>query len=200
MASSAVQKFRPVVISGPSGTGKSTILKRLFAEYPDKFGFSVSHTTRAPRAGEEHGVAYNFTDKKSFLELVADNGFIEHAEFGGNYYGTSKQAVKTVAEQERICVLDIEMEGVKQVKLSDLNARFLFLAPPSLEELERRLRGRGTETEDSLNKRLAQAKNELEYAKQPGAHDRIVVNDDLEKAYVEVRDWVVDGGRFGAPQ
>lgn len=89
---------------------------------------------------------------------------------------------------------------MKQVKLSDLNARFLFLAPPSLEELERRLRGRGTETEDSLNKRLTQAKNELEYAKQPGAHDRIVVNDDLEKAYIEVRDWVVDGGRFGAPQ
>lgn len=89
---------------------------------------------------------------------------------------------------------------MKQVKLSDLNARFLFLAPPSLEELERRLRGRGTETEDSLNKRLAQAKNELEYAKLPGAHDRTVVNDDLEKAYAEVRDWVVDGGRFGAPQ
>jgi guanylate kinase len=89
---------------------------------------------------------------------------------------------------------------VKQVKLSDLNARFLFLAPPSIEELERRLRGRGTETEESLNKRLAQAKNELEYAKLPGAHDRIVVNDDLEKAYTEVRDWIVDGGRFGAPQ
>lgn len=91
-------------------------------------------------------------------------------------------------------------QGVKQVKRSDLNARFLFLAPPSLEELERRLRGRGTENEESLNRRLAQARNEMEYSQQPGAHDKIVVNDDLERAYAEVRDWVVDGGRFGAPQ
>jgi guanylate kinase len=108
------------------------------------------------------------------------------------------QAVKNIAEKERICILDIEMEGVKQVKKTDLNARFLFLAPPSLEELEKRLRGRGTESEDSLAKRLAQAKIELEFAQLPGSHEKIVVNDDLEKAYVELRDWVVDGGRFGA--
>ncbi|KAJ5370147.1 Guanylate kinase [Penicillium cataractarum] len=223
MASNAAQ-FRPVVISGPSGCGKSTLLKRLFAEYPgtttiqflsllvldhtsnialnykDRFGFSVSNTTRAPRPGEQDGREYNFVTKEAFLELVAQNGFIEHAQFGSNFYGTSKQAVKAVAEKERICVLDIEMEGVKQVKNSDLNARFLFLAPPSMEELERRLRSRGTETEDSLRQRLDQAVNELAFSKQPGAHDKIVVNDDLEKAYTELRDWVVDGGRFGAPQ
>jgi guanylate kinase len=85
-------------------------------------------------------------------------------------------------------------QGVKQVKRTDLNARFLFLAPPSLQELERRLRGRGTESEDSLTKRLAQAKNELEYAQLPGAHDKTVTNDDLDRAYVELRDWIVDGG------
>ncbi|PLB44068.1 hypothetical protein P170DRAFT_459582 [Aspergillus steynii IBT 23096] len=195
-----VHKFRPVVVSGPSGTGKSTLLKRLFAEYPDTFGFSVSHTTRAPRPGEQNGREYHFTTKEDFLDLVARNGFIEHAQFGGNHYGTSVQAVKDIAERSRICILDIEMEGVKQVKRTDLNARFLFLAPPSVEELEKRLRGRGTETEESLNKRLAQAKNELEFSKEPGAHDKIVVNDDLEKAYVDLRDWVVDGGRFGAEQ
>ncbi|KAI9039532.1 guanylate kinase [Aspergillus affinis] len=200
MATNAVHKFRPVVVSGPSGTGKSTLLKRLFAEYPDTFGFSISHTTRAPRPGEENGREYHFTTKEDFLDLVARNGFIEHAQFGGNHYGTSVQAVKDIAERSRICILDIEMEGVKQVKRTDLNARFLFLAPPSVEELEKRLRGRGTETEDSLNKRLAQAKNELEFSKQPGAHDKIVVNDDLEKAYVDLRDWIVDGGRFGAAQ
>lgn len=87
---------------------------------------------------------------------------------------------------------------MKQVKRTDLNARFLFLAPPSVEELERRLRGRGTETEDSLQKRLAQAQVELEYSKQPGAHDKIVVNDELDPAYLELREWVVDGGRFGS--
>ncbi|KAL5363055.1 guanylate kinase [Aspergillus floccosus] len=200
MATSAVQKYRPIVVSGPSGTGKSTLLKRLFAEFPDKFGFSVSHTTRAPRPGEEHGREYYFTNKDDFLALVSQGGFIEHAVFGSNHYGTSVTAVKEVADKDRICILDIEMEGVKQVKRTDLNARFVFLAPPSLEELEKRLRGRGTETEDSLQKRLGQAKNELEFSKEPGAHDKIIVNDDLDKAYQELRDWIVDGGRFGTQQ
>ncbi|EAW22986.1 guanylate kinase [Aspergillus fischeri NRRL 181] len=200
MATGAAQRFRPVVVSGPSGTGKSTLLKRLFAEYPDTFDLSVSHTTRAPRPGEVNGREYYFTTKEDFLDLVSKNAFIEHAQFGGNYYGTTVQAVKDVAQKGKICVLDIEMEGVKQVKRTDLDARFLFLAPPSIEELEKRLRGRATETEESLTKRLAQAKNELEYAAQPGSHDKTVVNDDLEKAYRELRDWIVDGGNFGARQ
>lgn len=91
-------------------------------------------------------------------------------------------------------------QGVKQVKRTDLNARFLFLSPPSLEELESRLRGRGTETEESLGKRLAQAKNEMGFSRQPGAHDKIIVNDDLDRTYRELRDWIVDGGKFGAQQ
>ncbi|RJE25630.1 guanylate kinase [Aspergillus sclerotialis] len=195
---SLVQKFRPVVISGPSGTGKSTLLKKLFKEFPGVFGFSVSHTTRAPRPGEQHGREYYFATKEEFLDLVSQHGFIEHAQFGGNYYGTSVQAVKDIAEKGRICILDIEMEGVKQVKKTDLNARFLFLSPPSLEELERRLRGRETETDESVRKRLDQAKKELEFSKQPGSHDKLVVNNDLEKAYEELRDWIVDGGKYGA--
>jgi ABC-type multidrug transport system ATPase subunit len=101
---------RPIVVSGPSGSGKSTLLKRLFAAYPDRFGFSVSHTTRGPRDGEEEGVAYYFTSKENFAKLVAEDAFIEHAQFGSNSYGTSVQAVKTVAEKGRTCILDIEME------------------------------------------------------------------------------------------
>lgn len=187
-----------MVISGPSGTGKSTLLKRLFAEYPTKFGFSVSHTTRAPRPGETNGKDYNFVTRDAFNSLIAENGFIENAQFGSNLYGTSVAAIKTVAEQERICILDIEMEGVKQVKQrEDLNARFVFLAPPSMEELERRLRGRNTETEDSLQQRLKQARNEMEYA-ETGAHDRVIVNDEIEQAYAELKEFIVDGGRFGA--
>ncbi|KKZ68668.1 guanylate kinase [[Emmonsia] crescens] len=198
MAAAAVRKFRPVVISGPSGTGKSTLIKRLFADYPDTFALSVSHTTRPPRTGEQDGREYYFTTRDSFQSLIDQGGFIEWAQFSGNYYGTSTKAVRDVAEKKRICILDIEMEGVKQVKRTSLNARFLFLAPPSLEVLEQRLRNRGTETEDSLSRRLAQAKNELEYAKQPGAHDVVIVNDELETAYEALKDWVVDGGRFGA--
>ncbi|PGH03843.1 guanylate kinase [Blastomyces parvus] len=197
-SAAAVRKFRPVVISGPSGTGKSTLIKRLFADYPDTFALSVSHTTRAPRAGEQDGREYYFTTRDGFQSLIDEGGFIEWAQFSGNYYGTSTKAVRDVAEKKRICILDIEMEGVKQVKRTNLNARFLFLAPPSLETLEQRLRNRGTETEESLSSRLAQAKNELEYAKQPGAHDVVIVNDELETAYKALRDWVVDGGKFGA--
>lgn len=102
---------RPIVISGPSGSGKSTLLARLFKDYPDRFGFSVSHTTRSPRPGEEHGKAYFFTDKDSFLKLVGEGGFIEHAQFGSNLYGTSVEAVKKVRDEGgRCCILDIEME------------------------------------------------------------------------------------------
>ncbi|MCJ1315221.1 hypothetical protein MMC15_000537 [Xylographa vitiligo] len=198
MAPTATQKHRPVVISGPSGAGKSTLLKRLFADHPSTFGFSISHTTRSPRPGETNGVEYHFAPRQQFMELMDEGGFIEHAKFGGNYYGTSVKAVRDIAEKGRICILDIEMEGVKQVKRTDLNARFLFLSPPSLEVLEERLRGRGTENEDSLQKRLTQAKAEMEYAKGEGVHDKVVVNDDLDRAYKELEAWVVDGGRYGS--
>ena len=121
----ALVSHRPIVISGPSGAGKSTILKRLFAEFPDRFGFSVSHTTRAPRAGEENGREYHFTTKEKFLELVEQGGFIEHAQFGGNHYGTSIRAVEEIAERGRVCILDIEME----VRV------LIFLHPPILKDL-----------------------------------------------------------------
>ena len=104
------QQPRPIVVSGPSGSGKSTLLKRLFEAHPDQFGFSVSHTTRSPRAGEEDGVAYNFITKDAFKKMVEDSKFIEHAQFGSNMYGTSIGAVKSVAEKGRTCILDIEME------------------------------------------------------------------------------------------
>ncbi|TGZ81909.1 guanylate kinase [Ascodesmis nigricans] len=180
-----------IVISGPSGAGKSTLLKRLFANYPDSFGFSVSHTTRPPRAGERDGIEYHFVTPDHFTQLIADNKFIEHATFAGKSYGTSIQAVKDVVNKGRACILDIEMEGVKQVKKTDLDAKFLFVAPPSVEELEKRLRGRGTESEDAVQKRLEQAVKELEYSKVDGVHDRVVVNDDFEKAYKELNEWIV---------
>lgn len=181
---------RPIVVSGPSGTGKSTLLKRLMAEYPDKFGFSVSNTTRQPRAGEKDGVDYYFTTVDMFKKMIDNKQFIEWAQFSGNYYGTSIAAVKQVSDVlKRTCILDIDMQGVQSVKKTDLNARYLFLSPPSIEELKKRLEGRGTETPESLAKRISAASAEMDYAK-TGAHDKIIVNDNLEKAYSEFKDFI----------
>ncbi|KAF2018054.1 guanylate kinase [Aaosphaeria arxii CBS 175.79] len=184
----------PIVISGPSGTGKSTILNRLFEEHPNKFGFSVSHTTRQPRGAEQHGKEYYFVTRDEFEDLIAKKGFVEHAQFGGNYYGTSIQAIEDIAKRGQICILDIEMEGVKQVANhpSFPRPKFLFLSPPSLEILEQRLRSRATDKEEAILKRLAQAKNEVAFAESGEApHDKVVVNDDLEKAYQEVKEFIV---------
>ena len=183
--------LRPIVISGPSGTGKSTLLKRLLAEYPDKFGFSVSHTTRSPRDGEKNGTDYHFVTKEEFQKEIEGKKFVEWAQFSGNYYGTSIKAVEDVASTGKTCILDIDMQGVKSVKASRLNARYLFLSPPLIEELRSRLEGRGTETAESVEKRLAAATAEMEYA-QTGAHDKIIVNDDLEKAYGEFKAFVLE--------
>ncbi|KAJ4378241.1 guanylate kinase [Didymella sp. IMI 355093] len=185
---------RAIVISGPSGAGKSTILKRLFEDYPDRFGFSVSHTTRSPRGQEKDGVEYHFVTKEQFSDLVEKKGFVEHATFGSNSYGTSIAAIEDIEKKGRTCILDIEMEGVKQVANHPTfpRPRFLFLSPPSMDILEKRLRGRATDKEADILKRLNQAKVEMEFAKSPEApHDKIVVNDDLEKAYQEAKAFIV---------
>ncbi|CEP63697.1 guanylate kinase LALA0_S09e00474g [Lachancea lanzarotensis] len=182
---------RPIVVSGPSGTGKSTILKKLFDEFPNAFGFSVSSTTRKPREGEVNGVHYNFVTVEQFQQMIKDGKFIEWAQFSGNYYGTTVASVKEVSRAGKRCILDIDMQGVKAVKKTDLNARFVFVAPPSVESLRDRLTGRGTETPESLEKRLDAATAELEYA-ETGAHDKIVVNDVLEDAYQNLKDFVFE--------
>ncbi|KAI0901285.1 guanylate kinase [Annulohypoxylon nitens] len=189
-AATLPQDHRPVVISGPSGVGKGTLFKRLFDSHPECFALSVSHTTRSPRAGEAHGVDYYYVSPDEFEALVKADGFVEHAKFGSNRYGTSKQTIADQTAKGRVVVLDIEMEGVKQIKKSGIEARFAFIKPPSFEELEKRLRGRGTESEESVQKRLDQAKVELEYANTPGVHDIIIVNDNLDKAYKELEDFV----------
>ncbi|KAJ4473749.1 guanylate kinase/L-type calcium channel beta subunit [Lentinula aciculospora] len=175
--------LRPLVLSGPSGVGKSTLLQRLFKDYPDKFGFSVSHTTRAPRPGEQDGKQYHFVTHEKFLALIQESAFIESAEFSGNFYGTSIQTVKEIQEKGQRCILDIEAQGVRQIKATDLNPVYCFISPPSLTALRERLRGRGTETETSIQKRLDTALKEIQYAKEPRVHDLVVVNDDLDRAY-----------------
>ncbi|ODN75219.1 guanylate kinase, variant [Cryptococcus amylolentus CBS 6039] len=170
---------------GPSGTGKSTLLKTLFANHPGQFGFSISHTTRQPRAGEEDGKDYYFVTKEDFLARVGNGEFLEWAEFGGNCYGTTFAAL--TALHPRRCILDIELQGVLQLKAKaplqepPLSPVFLFVSPPTIPQLKERLSGRGTETEQSIRKRLDAAKAEVTYA-QEGKHDVVIVNDDLKEA------------------
>ncbi|KAL6804633.1 guanylate kinase [Trichoderma sp. SZMC 28013] len=181
---------RPIVVSGPSGVGKGTLYGLLFDRHPDTFSLSVSHTTRDPRPGEEHAVHYHFVKMEDFEDLIAKDGFVEHAKYGRNRYGTSKMTIEEQTKKGKVVLLDIEMEGVKQIKKSGIDARYIFVSPPSIETLEQRLRGRGTETEQSIQERLAQAQKELDFSKTPGVHDIIIVNDDLEASYKKFEDFV----------
>ncbi|XP_066537138.1 guanylate kinase isoform X3 [Hoplias malabaricus] len=178
---------RPVVLSGPSGAGKSTLLKRLMKEYEGVFGFSVSHTTRKPRPGEENGKDYHYVSREVMKAGIENGEFIENAEFSGNMYGTSKAAVQDVQAQNLICILDIDMQGVKNIKRTDLNPIYISIQPPSMSVLEMRLRDRKTESEESLQKRLQAARVDLEISKEPGLFDVVIVNDDLDEAYVKLK-------------
>ncbi|XP_053428582.1 guanylate kinase isoform X2 [Nycticebus coucang] len=185
---SCMSRPRPVVLSGPSGAGKSTLLKKLFQEYGSIFGFSVSHTTRDPRPGEENGKHYYFVTREVMQRDIAAGDFIEHAEFSGNLYGTSKVAVQAVQAMNRICVLDVDLQGVRNIKKTDLRPLYISVQPPSLDVLEQRLRQRNTETEESLAKRMAAARADMESSKEPGLFDLIIINDDLDTAYTELKE------------
>ncbi|XP_064135700.1 guanylate kinase isoform X2 [Loxodonta africana] len=170
---------RPVVLSGPSGAGKSTLLKKLLQEYGSVFGFSVSHTTRDPRPGEENGKDYFFVTREVMQRDIAAGDFIEHAEFSGNLYGTSKAAVRAVQAMNRICVLDVDLQGVRNIKKTDLWPLYICVQAPSLEVLEQRLRARNTETEESLAKRLTAAKADTESRNQESSRDWLLLRDAL---------------------
>ena len=177
--------MRPLVLLGPSGSGKSTFIKKLFADYPDKFGFSISHTTRKPRKGEEDNVHYHFVDRAQFDQLILENAFIEHAVFASNCYGTSFQAVQDISSKGKICVLDIDSQGVDQLEKTDLNPVLIFLKVPTLEILERRLKARGTDDDSVIASRVEIAKKELEWAKSK-TFDGTIINDELEVAYKQL--------------
>ncbi|KAF2254781.1 guanylate kinase [Trematosphaeria pertusa] len=182
---------RLIVISGPSGTGKGTLCQKLFDAHPDTFALTVSHTTRKPRAGEVEGVTYFFVSPSTFTSLVSQDGFVEHTFFGGNYYGTSKKTIADQIAKGLVVVLEVEMEGIQQMRASSsIHARYIFVKPPSFETLEARLRSRGTENEEDIQKRLARAEVELEYADTAGVHDKIIINDDLKKAYEELHEFI----------
>ena len=175
------------VISGCSGVGKGTVLKEFMARNSEEFMLSVSCTTRKPRTGEIDGVNYFFLSKEEFEKCIADDKFLEYAQFAGNFYGTKKKFIKQKFEEGLNIILEIETQGAIQVKQKMPEAVLIFIAPPGqgVDELERRLRGRNTEDEETIQRRLAEAKVELERAKQ---YDYVVVNDDLERAIAEVEE------------
>lgn len=171
-----------VVFSGPSGVGKDTVLKRLLEKYP-RTRLSVSATTRSPRPGEEDGKDYFFLNRNAFEELIREEKVLEHAEYCGNYYGTPSEPVERWMSQGNDVILEIEVQGGAQVRKQRTDCVSIFLLPPSIETLENRLRGRGTESEETVQKRLAAAQEEIAKAYQ---YEYAVVNDDLETTVDEI--------------
>lgn len=170
------------VVSAPSGTGKDTVVRELLAKHPE-LGFSVSATTRKPRPGEQEGVDYFFVSNERFSEMIEQNEFLEYAEYTSASYGTPAGPVDEALDAGRDMILVIEMTGARWVQVKRPDAVLIFLVPPSFEELERRLRGRGTETEEQIEARMRKARTEVA---QMGGYDYIVINDDLSDAVADV--------------
>ncbi len=171
------------IISAPSGTGKGTIVSEILRSDPNIY-FSVSATTRAPREGEKNGVNYFFITREEFLELIKTGGMLEHTEFCGNFYGTPKKAVYDKLDSGRDVILEIETVGAMNVKAACPEAVSIFILPPSLYELRRRLEKRGTDSEEVISRRIAEARAEIEKSR---LYDFAVMNDDLESAIKDVK-------------
>ncbi|MBE6987869.1 MAG: guanylate kinase [Ruminococcaceae bacterium] len=179
------------VVTGPSGVGKATVLGRLMKNI-DNVYVSISATTRKPREGEIHGKHYFFMERGEFEKLIKDDRFLEYAEYVGNYYGTPAASVEEMLNQGKDVILEIEAQGALKVKEKCPDCNMLFIIPPSFSDLEFRLRSRGTETDEVINKRLEKAKNEYTFIDK---YDYIVVNDDIDKAADEIR-CIIMASRF----
>ena len=178
------KKGKLFVFSGPSGVGKGTLKAKLFEEFGDQLAFSVSATTRGPREGEQDGVDYFFISHQEFADRIEKDDFLEHATFSGNSYGTPRSFVTGLLEKGVNVLLEIDVQGAMQVRERMPECVSVFILPPSYEELEKRLRGRGTESEEKVRLRLETALAELPYAQK---YDYRIVNNDLETAYRELR-------------
>lgn len=175
----AMNSGKLFVISAPSGTGKTTLLRKVMSDLP-KLRFSVSHTTRNPRVGEVDGVDYHFVSEQEFLALREQDGFLESAQVHQNYYGTSKEAVSSLLEQGVDVVLDIDVQGAAILMANhNIEASFIFIAPPDLQELERRLVSRGSDSEETIQLRMRNARGELESADN---YDFLIINNELREA------------------
>lgn len=170
-----------VVISGPAGAGKGTVVHELAKD--EQIRVSVSATTRNPRPGEENGVHYHFLSREQFLAMIREDGFLEYAEYVGNFYGSPKKQAQEWMQQGHDVILEIEVQGCRKIKNKNPDCVSIFIMPPSLEILEQRLRGRGTETEEVIQRRMARAREEIALAKD---YDYIVINDTVEACVQDV--------------
>lgn len=171
-----------IVVSGPSGCGKGTVLAEILKS--DRIFYSVSATTRSPRPGETDGVNYYFLTKEKFEQLIEEDGMLEYASYCGNYYGTPKKPVEDMLEQGKHVILEIEVQGAMKIMEKRPEALFVFILPPSLKELERRLNKRGTEAEDVIKKRLGEAAGEIKLAYK---YDYAVINGELSEAVDDLK-------------
>ncbi|WP_373528729.1 guanylate kinase [Nostoc sp.] len=173
---------RLIVLTGPSGVGKGTLMRSLLERHPNLY-YSVSATTRSPRPGEIDGKNYYFISRSKFEQLVAEGEFLEWAEFAGNYYGTPREGVLNQIHSGRLVVLEIDLEGARQIRVSFPSALRIFILPPSFDELEKRIRDRAQDSEEAIARRLRRAQEEIRAADE---FDLKIVNDDFETALNDI--------------
>ncbi|MBO5259383.1 MAG: guanylate kinase [Agathobacter sp.] len=186
---SSLQKGILVVVSGFSGSGKGTIMKKLMEKYSDKYALSVSATTRDPRPGEEHGVDYFFVTKEEFEDMIQKGALVEYAQYVSNYYGTPKAYVEEQLSAGKSVILEIEIQGALKIKEQFPDTLLLFVTAPSAEELKNRLTGRGTETPEVIAARLSRAVEESQGMEE---YDYLVINDKIDET-VDLVDTIIEG-------
>ncbi len=174
------------MLSAPSGAGKTSLGRALMEKMPH-VAWSVSHTTRAPRPGEQDGRDYHFVSRKEFQRLLDEGDFLEYAEVYGNCYGTSRRALQRQLEDGKIVLMDIDWQGARQIRRAFPDAVSVYIMPPGIQELENRLRKRGQDSEEVIKKRLAAAAADMTHA---GEYDKVIVNDDFDTALAELVDFI----------
>lgn len=185
-----MEKGTLFIVSAPSGAGKSSLINALLTRFnlDDKLRLSVSHTTRAPRPGEEDHVSYHFVTTQEFEALIARNAFYEYAKVFDNYYGTSREIVESWLNEGKDVFLDIDWQGARQIRKITPKAKGIFIVPPSLEELNRRLVTRATDSKEVIEKRMSKAVNEISHYNE---YDYVLVNDDFEETLLNLRSIVL---------
>ena len=181
-----------IVVSGFSGVGKGTVIKRLMEKYPEDYTFSISATTRAPREGEENGREYFFISRPLFELMIRDNKLLEYTEYQGNYYGTPLEFTEKMLAAGKSVIFDIEVNGAMNISKHDLPKVLIYMLPPSAEELARRLKGRKTETKEQIRGRMETAVREADFIP---AYDAILVNKDVDETAETLRRLAIEGGQ-----